>query len=212
PEILNAGLAEAPFSTFTPNVQAVNPGEVAHGYDRFEVYQAQVTAIQFIDQVLGASRLALIGEMGVTHVAGLPDQAVQRYGRNSGYGIGYFEPLAPGLTCEAIANSENPANCTSDGYVTRTSWGYRIRGALTYNNVFAGINLTPRFAWSHDVSGYGPSPGAQFQEGRIAASLGINLEYLNTYSAVISYTGFTGGDYNTLRDRDFVSLTASVAL
>ena len=150
--------------------------------------------------------------MGVTHVAGLPDQAVQRYGRNSGYGIGYFEPLAPGLTCEAIANSENPANCTSDGYVTRTSWGYRIRGALTYNNVFAGINLTPRFAWSHDVSGYGPSPGAQFQEGRIAASLGINLEYLNTYSAGISYTGFTGGDYNTLRDRDFVSLTASVAL
>lgn len=212
PEILNGALAEAPFSTFTPNIQAVSPGEVAHGYDRFEVYQAQLTAIQFFEQVMGASRLALVGEIGMTHVAGLPDQSEQRYGRNSGYGIGYFEPLAPGLTCETIANKENTANCTTDGYVTSTSWGYRVRGSLTYNDVLAGINFIPKFAWSHDVSGYGPGPGAQFEEGRIAASLGLDMEYLNAYRVGVSYTGFTGGDYNTIRDRDFVSLTASVAL
>ena len=63
-------------------------------------------------------------------------------------------------------SNDNPDNCTQDGYTTEMSWGYRVRGKLEYPNAFAGINLEPFFAWSHDVDGYGPEPGSQFIEDR----------------------------------------------
>ena len=79
-------------------------------------------------------------------------------------------------------------------------------GQPDYNNVFAGINLTPSIAWSHDVDGYGPN----FSEGTKAVSLGLNADYQNTYNASLSYTDFFGGDYNTNVDRDFVALSFGV--
>ena len=109
----------------------------------------------------------------------------------------------------SIVPNTNPRNCTNDGYVTDSSWGYRIRGSLTYNDVFAGVNLTPRFAWSHDVSGW--SPNSNFNEGSKAASVGLTFEYLNRYTAAIDYTSFSGGDYNTIKDRDFASISVSVS-
>ena len=89
------------------------------------------------------------------------------------------------------------------GFYTSGSWGYRARGILDYNNVFAGINLKPNVAWSHDVDGYGPV----FIEGAKAISIGLDAEYQNTYTTSLSYTNFFGGDYNTSVDRDFVALS-----
>ncbi|MGV8546157.1 DUF1302 family protein, partial [Pseudomonas aeruginosa] len=40
---------------------------------------------------------------------------------------------------------------------------------------------------SHDVDGYSPGPGANFEEGRKAVSLGVDAEYQNTYTASLSY-------------------------
>ena len=108
-----------------------------------------------------------------------------------------------------IVPNTNARNCTNDGYVTDSSWGYRVRAGLTYNDVFAGVNLTPSLAWSHDVSGY--SPNSNFTEGSKALSLGLNFEYLNRYTASLSYTSFSGGDYSTIKDRDFASLSFSVS-
>ena len=45
----------------------------------------------------------------------------------------------------------------------------------------------------------------------MALSLGVTAEYLNTYKADLSYTSFFGADYNELQDRDFLSLSFSVA-
>ena len=131
-------------------------------------------------------------------------------------------PLPGGLTCEGffppppldqiidpIVPNTNPVNCTNDGYVTDSSWGYRIRGSLTYNDVFAGVNLTPRFAWSHDVDGV--SPNSNFNDGAKALSVGLTFDYLNRYTAAVDYTSFSGGAYNTTKDRDFVSLSLSVS-
>ena len=224
-EILTAALGYAPYSTVTPIVLAAGLGEPVSGYDELPFTQAQVTFIRFIDQVMGASRLSIAAEIGGNWVGSLPDQSVQRYGRNTIYGMGYFEPLPlpspplpPGevFTCaegnaligEAPANS-NATNCTNDGYVTDSSWGYRIRGSLTYNDVFAGINLTPNLAWSHDVDGV--SPNTNFNEGARALSLGVTAEYLNRYTGALSYTSFSGGDYNTIEDRDFLSFSVSVS-
>mgnify|MGYP006305251601 CR=1 FL=1 len=73
----------------------------------------------------------------------------------------------------------------------------------------SGWNLTPNVAWSHDVSGYSPAPN--FIEGRQALSVGVTADYLNVYQADLSYTSFFGADFNELQDRDFISLSFSVA-
>jgi len=72
--------------------------------------------------------------------------------------------------------------------------------------VFAGVNLKPNVAWSHDVDGYGPV----FNEGAKAVSVGVDADYLNTYTASLSYTNFFGGDFNTLTDRDFLAFSVGV--
>jgi hypothetical protein len=223
-DLLQAAVAEAPWSPVTPRVLATPPGETAQGYDDFDVLQWQFTVVKFFEQVLGANRLSIVGEVGGNRVSSLPDPFTStRYGRSPIYGTGDFDPLlipvAPGvtlpLTCEAgfPAGNVDPPNptaeyCTTDGYVTDTSWGYRIRGSLTYNSAIAGINLTPNVAWSHDVDGYSPTPN--FNEGSKALSVGLNADYLNRYTASVSYTRFSGGDYNTQKDRDFVSLSFGV--
>jgi len=225
-ELLHAAVSEAPWSTMLPRILVTGPGESASGYDLMPVTQAQVTFIRFFDQVLGASRLSFAAEIGANWVGDLPDQSVQRYGRSPTFGMGYFNPIplaALGVpipdqfvTCSAgnaiigvDPANYNPRNCTTDGYVTDTSWGYRIRGSLTYNDVFAGINLTPNFAWSHDVDGY--SPNSNFTEDAKALTVGLKAEYLNRYAGSLAYTAFSGGDYSTVKDRDFLSLSFSVS-
>ena len=177
------------------------------GYDRFKVSQAQFTLIKFFDQVMGASRVSLIHEMGATYIHDLPGLDEARYGRSGTFGIGTL----PGGACEAGMNL-NASYCTNDGFVTSFSWGYRTRFVWDYPNVFAGVNLQPQLAWSHDVSGYGPQPGGAFNEGNRSIGLSLAGTYQNKYQAEIGYVNFFGGKpYNELTDRDFVSASVSVA-
>lgn len=167
-------------------------GQAHRGYNRKEVTQLQTTFTHFIDQVLGAERMTLVGEIGYTRIGGLESLDKVRYGRDAIYG-GYND-------ASAIAMNGR------HGFYTSGSWGYRARGILDYNNVFAGINLKPNVAWSHDVDGYGPV----FNEGAKAISIGLDAEYQNTYTTSLSYTNFFGGKYNTSTDRDFVALSFGV--
>ncbi len=193
------------------------PGQDLHGYRRKEISQFQTTFTHFFDQVMGASRLTLVGEVGVTHVGGLESKSDVRYGRDPVFGPGSL----PNNACAnlntstaqgaglANANGLN-TNCNNDGFTTATSWGYRGRAIWEYPDVFAGVNLKPNVAWSHDVKGYSPGPGANFEEGRKAVSLGLDAEYQNTYTASLNYTNFFGGDFTTVNDRDFVALSLGV--
>jgi len=180
-------------------------GSTQKGYDLFDVSQAQVTAIKFVDQIFGASRLTFVGEVGGTYVHDLPDTSDIRYGR--------FDQIGFGLTDAGMAGClalNSVGGCHNDGYVTSFSWGYRMRTSLTYNNAFAGVNLTPQLSWSHDVKGYAPGPGANFVEGRKTVGLQLRADYLNQYSATFAYTNyFGGGKHNALADRDNASVSVS---
>ncbi|KRW62658.1 DUF1302 domain-containing protein [Pseudomonas sp. TTU2014-080ASC] len=156
------------------------------GYKRKEVTQIQSTLTHFFDRVLGADRLALVGEFGMTHVGGLESRSDLRYGR-----INEVGPYSPS---------------NSNGFYTANSWGYRVRAMLDYSDVFAGVNLKPNLAWAHDVDGYGPT----FNEGAKAVSIGLDAEYRSTYTASLSYTDFFGGEYNNQIDRDFLALSVGV--
>ncbi|MBB2494713.1 DUF1302 domain-containing protein [Aquipseudomonas ullengensis] len=170
---------------------------ISHGYLRKEVTQAQTTFTHFLDQVMGAERLTLVGEFGVTSIGGLESRDEVAYGRDSIYGSPH------GSTA---ANNASRDEYGTHGFYTNTSWGYRARAIWDYNDVFAGVNLKPNVAFSHDVDGYGPV----FNEGSKAASIGVDAEYLNTYTASLSYTNFFDGDYNTQTDRDFLALSVGM--
>ena len=194
------------------------PGQDLHGYRRKEVSQFQTTFTHFFDQVMGASRLTTVGEIGVTHVGGLESKSDARYGRDPVFGPGSL----PGGFCNRLNASTSAGaglggstaglntNCNQDGYTTATSWGYRARAIWEYPDVFAGVNLKPSVAWSHDVKGYSPGPGGNFEEGRKAVSLGVDAEYQNTYTVGLNYTNFFGGKFTTVDDRDFIALSAGV--
>ncbi len=174
-------------------------GQDNRGYNRKEITQIQTTFTHFFDQVLGAGRVTVVGEIGYAHVGGLESKRDVRYGRDAIYGtpVG-VEPN----------NIESAARYGWDGFVTANSWGYRLRALADYSNVFAGVNLTPNISFSHDVDGYGPN--GLFNEGSKAVSIGVDAVYQNTYTASLSYTDFFGGDYNTLTDRDFLAFSVGV--
>ena len=215
-DILYAGVTPIP-GYGNASVLKGSPGQDLHGYRRKEVTQFQTTFTHFFDQVMGASRLTTVGEIGVTHVGGLESRSEARYGRDPVFGPGTL----PGGFCNTLntgtavggglpnASSLN-TNCNNDGFTTATSWGYRARAIWEYPDVFAGVNLKPSVAWSHDVKGYSPGPGANFEEGRKAVSLGVDAEYQNTYTVGLNYTNFFGGDFSTVDDRDFVALSMGV--
>ncbi|HCH76518.1 MAG: adhesin [Pseudomonas sp.] len=207
------------YSALTPldptvSVLSVVPGQDTHGYRRKEITQLQTTFTHFFDQVMGASRLTLVGEVGWTHVGGLDSNSDVRYGRDPVFGPGEL----PNGRCQSLnagtlgtPNGKNGRRfCGDDGFTTQNSWGYRVRAIWDYPDVFAGVNLKPNVAWSHDVDGYSPGPGGNFEEGRKAVSLGIDAEYMNKYSSSLSYTNFFDGKYSTTEDRDFVALSFGV--
>ncbi|HBO3116997.1 TPA: DUF1302 domain-containing protein [Pseudomonas aeruginosa] len=203
--------AASGISALTPvlssGAEQFNSGETLTGYRRKEVTQAQVTATHFFDQVMRADRLTVVGEVGVTHIAGLEGRDGLRYGRSTAYGQGALYP--DNSLCTNVTNTATPKNCTNDGFATSTSWGYRIRAIWDYTGMIPGVELHPNLAWSHDVNGYGPEPG--FNEGSKSISVGIDANYLNTYTANLSYTNYFGGDYNVNTDRDFVALSFGVS-
>jgi hypothetical protein len=156
-------------------------GTAAPGFKTFDVTQAQVTAIKLVDQVLGASRFAIIGEAGYTYVH------------------------------EFNSDIEfDGSGAAMEDRVTESSWGYRARIVGQYNDVFAGVNLSPVLAISHDVDGVSPAPGGNFIEGEKVLGLTLNAEYQNTYTAAVSYTQYSGGITNAVADRDFASISVGI--
>jgi hypothetical protein len=217
PEIINALVSENPLLRFSPRVLATTYGQSVDGYDEFDVTQVQVTAVHFFERVLGASRLTFVGEVGTVLTKDI-EESNQHYGRNAVFGLGNFDagfnhPVAGfRMNCEnLVSRGALSGDCSDDGYVTDNAWGYRLRTSLDYNDLFAGISIKPTLAWSHDVSGYSPEPGQQFQEGRKSLGLSVQALYQQKYSATIGYVSFDGGSYNTQEDKDFMSLSFNIS-
>src|SRR5690606_13626708 len=62
-------------------------GDYISGYERKEFWQATMSAVHFIDRVMGASRLALIGEVGANYISGIDSgTGITKFGRDSLFG------------------------------------------------------------------------------------------------------------------------------
>jgi hypothetical protein len=210
-----AGATEA---FFVPN------GTYLQGYARVKMSQFQMTATKTAPQVLGADQGALVGEIGYTHYSGLPNA----------HNLPFTQKFnAPGVFLPALALAATTSDSRSiqtDGYVTTNSWGYRLVGRLDYSNLVFGANVSPRLAFSHDVSGVSQT----FNEGVMSYALGANFEWQKKWTLDLSYTSYFGGrtycgtdspatvqtllggqaqtycsSANPIKDRDFYSIVAT---
>ena len=69
--------------------------------------------------------------------------------------------------------------------------------------------MFPSLFWSHDVEGY--SVDNAILEDRTAINLGLKFEYFKKYTVDFNYAIFgDNADFDTLRDRDFYSVTFGV--
>ena len=189
-----------PNSQFRSQLGSYGPGEVVQGYVRHKVGQAQVTGTYLFGQraPFGASNMVVLGEVGVTHVYDLPDQAVLRY-----EGPGTF---TGGGADRTTGDLRNPVT-QQGGFATKTSWGYRLVTRLDYPNALGAWNVAPRLAFSHDVNGTSPGPGGNFIEDRKSVSVGVNFLYLEKFAVDVSYSTFSGAEeFNLIHDRDFAAI------
>jgi hypothetical protein len=160
----------------------VEPGEVVSGVERLDKTQAELGLRQLLGPRLGASQAILGVDFGYVHVYDMPGHDELRLG-------------APGVT--------GPGDF--DHLPDADSWGYRLLGALRYDNVLGGFSVQPSVAWLHDVEGVTPTPGGAFVEGRKAFNVGCSIDYTNTWLLQVGYTtSFGAGRFNLLNDRDFV--------
>ena len=170
------------------------------GFRRKDVLQGQLTATQLLGPKLGADEWVILGEVGGTYVRNMESKGELRY-----EGPGTFTSGNPVFTQLGL----QPAT-TTDGFADDFSWGYRALMRAEYLGALGPVNLFPQIAFAHDVDGTTPQPLGNFVEGRKAVTLSLGASYLNALQGEISYTNFFGGgDFNLIKDRDFVSISVS---
>ncbi|HRP22504.1 DUF1302 domain-containing protein [Thauera sp.] len=213
-ELLGAalGIPNQITGTTPADLNAVSYGDEIAGYRRVKMHQVQMTGTKAVSQVLGAEQMVLVGELGYTHLQ-LPSGVK--------FAAAGCHLPQPGSSLSASFGSTD-SNC----FMSENSWGYRLLARFDYPNLFAGVNVSPRIAFSHDVSGRSPT----FNEGAKAVTLGLGMNYRQNWQADIAYSTFFGGKKiggtdpvantagqaqtyashtNPLYDRDFLSISVS---
>lgn len=169
------------------------------GFIKRDLVQVQATATKLFGPTLGANQLAMVGEVGLTHVRDMPSKDVLRLD-------GQGTPISGNAALARFHFADAPEVEPYSAFADATSWGYRLVGRLDYNNAIGAVTLSPRIAWQHDVNGNSPGPGGNFIEGRKAVTVGLGADYQNRWGADLSYTNFFGaGRYNLINDRDVIA-------
>ncbi len=198
-DISNASTSSTAPSLLRAEYNAVAPGGIYLAYDRFATTDILLGGSRIFGGILGAKATTLGGEFGFKYVHGLPDPNVRRYGRSDVFGSAPFNgtctTVGPGLTC------------SNDGFVSQTAYGARVRGALSYVDLFPNTDVTPSVSYGYDLRGW--SYDGVFNEGRQFAVIGVRAEYMKRYATEIAYLPTWGGKYNALRDRDVISFAVS---
>lgn len=152
-------------------------GTFQQGWDRVKMSQFQMTATKSMPNIFGAEQGVLVGEVGYTKYHGLRQDV-----KFNGPAV-----FLPATSQGAIASQSGGQQ--TEGFITDSSWGYRLVGRLEYANIIYGGNLAPRIAYNHDVSGTSQT----FNEGVKSTAFGLNYDYQKKFTVDLSYNMFYGG-------------------
>ncbi|CAM3955576.1 DUF1302 domain-containing protein [Shewanella aquimarina] len=188
-------------------VQNYGPGEYAEGYIRRDTTQAQVTFTHLFGPTLGMDNLVMLAEVGGVWIHDMPGFDELRL-NGPGTARSGGNPDMPGII-EAVHNGPE-----TNPFPTDFAWGYRLVAKADYNNLFAGVNMSPRIIFSHDVDGITPDPMFLFTEGKKSVAIGVNFDYQSRWGADFSYNSFFGGvgTTNLMSDRDYVSFNIKYSI
>jgi len=171
--------------------QQVQLGDQIHNYTRVEAFNTSLGSIYNFGPSFGFDSLFGVAELASEHLRGdslqYSSPTGNRYyaGRGNGSYISGYE---------------------RDDQVNKNAYGYTLVLSGTWNDVYAGVNLSPFAVFKHDFEGNSHQTG-NFIEGRKAYTLGMRASYLNSLEAEIQYTEFYGaGQNNGARDRDNIGL------
>ena len=192
----------------------VQPNDYIRGYESMKVFQGNLGGTLTFgagSNPFGATQVLAIFELGLVHVMDLPSlDEIQFNGPGTDT---HYSPGVDGTGSGGVedARRQNPTQQTT-GFVTENSWGYRLLTFMNYDNVFAGVNVSPLIGIFHDVEGYSPGPGGLFVEGTKQFIGGLRFDYLSRLGAEVRYTWYTGGaEHNQLRDRDYAQISFNVS-
>lgn len=199
PDLLQATLSGT--GVLARDFAAVPLGGQFSGYERFHVTQGQLAASGDVADVLGGS-LTLGGEIGAKYVHNLPDPNFHRYGRSDIFGTGPNNGVCPA--------GADPKACTTRGFVTPFSWGYRLQASLAYQDLLPGLTLKPSVAFAQDVNG--TSYDGAFNQGRQVLRLALDGTFKNSYLFTVTYQTTLAGPYDPRADRDVLLVSTGVKL
>jgi hypothetical protein len=209
------GFTQIPGAAAGATAAALVPaGTTIQGWRPVKMSQFQMTGTKGWPNVVQADQLVVVGEVGATYFHGLRKDLV--------FG-------GPGTNLPATqfgATLASGGSMQTEGFVTTSSWGYRLAARLDYANAIFGGTLAPRYSFAHDVHGVSPT----FNQGAKAQSAGISWDYQRKWIVDTQYTMFSGGrkycgtdvsgvpptqpasfcsSANPLKDRDFWSMSVS---
>lgn len=181
-----------------------------------ETYNLDLVSIYNFGPMLGADGMTGVLEFGASYI---PDGEDKRYASiASQLNIPLADvpaALRPPFPLCANGSAAAPlieANtCLSEGpssdYLDDLSMGYRVVLMSTYNDVFAGVALSPSIRFAHDFKGNSHRTG-NFLENRKAATVGVSALYNQALEVAVAYNTFWGEESsNLLADRDNITAT-----
>jgi hypothetical protein len=199
----------------------ITAGEYIPGFERMKIGQLGLTAIRTIGQGsnwVGASQIALLFEVGWTHVFDMPGlDELQFQGAEVNTHISAGADGTPGINpldvrtdpddastnASPAGSRQNPTRQSKRGFGEEDSAGYRAVMVTRYDSLFWGVNVEFLTALFHDVYGVSPGLGQNFVEDRLQFIGGVRFDYLATYNLDVRYTYFEdSSELDALRDRD----------
>ncbi|MDD3764976.1 MAG: DUF1302 family protein [Nevskiales bacterium] len=212
-------VGENPSTDLSQPLDRNNRGYI-RGYETFDVLQYNFGFTRVLgatDNPIGADQVQIVGEIGATHVPGLPSLDVLQIeapgvytsataGADGTGADGSRQACSTVTTCSIGPDGLrfNPTQADLDAFVDKFSWGYRLITIIKYESVLPGISVQPFIVWSHDVNGTAPGPAENFVEGRKQVLANVETRYKSALSVTLGYGWyFGGGKYNLYSDRDF---------
>lgn len=166
-------------------------GEI-HNYERVEAFNTSLGAIHNFGPALSFDSLMGIAELASEHIRG-SDLQYRSYNGQLRYYSGR-------------GNNSYVSGGNRDDQINKNAYGYTLVLSGTWNDVYAGVNVSPFVVYKDDFEGNSHQTG-NFIEGRKAYTVGVKATYLNSLEGEIQYTEFYGGGQNnSSRDRDNIGV------
>nr|WP_256659636.1 DUF1302 domain-containing protein [Pseudomonas sp. H9] len=189
-DLANGAAAAAAGQTINVGGQMVQLDSQINNAERVEAFNASLGSIYNFGSGLSFDSIFGVFEVASEHLRGSSLQYTAYDGSNRYYaGSGNYSYVSGGERGDQV---------------NRNSYSYTAMFNGTWNDVYAGVNVSPYVVYKEDFEGNSYQAG-NIIEGRKAYTLGVKANYQNKLEAELQYTEFFGGGQNnTIRDRDNV--------